>query len=169
MIHPIILHADHQITKLLIRAEHARLLHAGPTLTMNSMGLRFRIIGLRRVVRSIIRACIICKRHTSKTSCQIQGQLPPERVNPGSVFERVGVDYAGPVNIMYGHIRKPVVVKAYICVFVSLAVKAVHLEVVSDLTTEAFIATLRRFTSRRGLPSLIWSDNVTTLLVQTVI
>lgn len=96
---------------------------------MSSIGLRFCIIGLRRIVRSIIRACVICRRHNSKTSCQIQGQLPPKRVNPGAVFERVGVDYAGPIK--YGHVRKPVVVKAYICVFVSLTVKAVHLEIVS--------------------------------------
>jgi len=54
-----------------------------------------------------------------------------------------------------------VTVKAYICVFVSLAVKAVHLEAVSDLTSEAFIAALRRFIARRGYPSLIWSDNGT--------
>ena len=45
------------------------------------------------------------------------------------------------------------------CVFVSLSVKAVHLELASDLTTEAFIACLRRFVARRGKPSLIWSDN----------
>ena len=34
-----------------------------------------------------------------------------------------------------------------------------HLEVVSDLTTEAFIAALRRFIARRRCPSLIWSDH----------
>ena len=51
------------------------------------------------------------------------------------------------------------IVKAYICVFVSLTVKAVHLELVSDLTTDAFIACLRRFVSRRGIPSMIWSDH----------
>jgi len=56
-------------------------------------------------------------------------------------------------------VRKPVVVKAYVCVFVSLTVKAVHLEMVSDLTTDAFIATLRRFIARRGRPVQIWSDH----------
>ena len=43
--------------------------------------------------------------------------------------------------------------KAYICIFVSLTVNAVH---VSDL---AFLAALRRFIARRGKPTLIWSDN----------
>ena len=76
VIHPIILHADYRIAKLLIRLEHVRLLHAGPTLSMSSIGLRYRIIGLRRTVRSIIRACVTCKRHTRITSHQLQGQLP---------------------------------------------------------------------------------------------
>ena len=46
-------------------------------------------------------------------------------------------------------------------VFISLTVKAVHLELVSDLTSEAFIACLRRFIARRGRPSLVWSDHGT--------
>ena len=74
---------------------------------------------------------------------QLLGQLPLERVTPASIFEKVRVDYAGPFQIKYGHVRKPTVVKAYICLFVCLSVKAVHLELVSDLTTEAFIAALR--------------------------
>ena len=73
------------------------------------------------------------------------GQLPIERVTPGPVFNKVGVDYAGPVLVKYGYVRKPTIVKAYVCVFVSLTVKAVHLELVTDLTSDAFIACLRRF------------------------
>ena len=92
------------------------------------------------------------------------GQLPMERVTPDSVFDRVGVDYAGPVCIKYGHVRKPTVVEAYVCVFVSMSVKAVHLELVSDLTTEAFVACLRRFIARRGKPSLIWNDHGTNFI-----
>jgi hypothetical protein len=85
--------------------------------------------------------------------------MPVERITPGPVFDKVGIDYAGPVLVKYGYVRKPVIVKAYICVFVSLTVKAVHLEAVSDLTTDAFIAALRRFIARRGRPVLIWSDH----------
>jgi len=92
------------------------------------------------------------------------GQLPIERLTPGPVFDKVGVDYAGPLLIKYGHVRKPTIVKSYICVFVSLTVKAVHLELVSDLTTDAFIACLRRFISRCGIPSLIWSDHGTNFI-----
>ena len=119
---------------------------------------------MRKVARSIVRQCVICRCQMCKPQNQLLGQLPLERVTPGSVFQRVGVDYAGPVKVKYGMVRKPTIVKAYICVFVSLSVKAVHLEAVTDLTSEAFIAVLRRFIARRGYPTLIWSDNGTNFL-----
>ena len=77
----------------------------------------------------------------------MMGQLSAERVTAGSVFDKVGVDYAGPVYTKVGSIRKP-----YVAVFVSLSVKAVHLEAVCDLTTDAFVACLRRFVAHRGNP-----------------
>ena len=89
----------------------------------------------------------------------IDGQLPIEQITPDIVFENVGIDYVGPIYIKYGHVCKPTVVKAYICVFVSLSVKAVNLEIVSDLTSESFISILRRFIARRGKPTLVWSDH----------
>ena len=73
----------------------------------------------------------------------------------------MGVDYAGPLLITSSPIRKPVLKKAYVTVFVCFATKAVHLELVSELTTAAFIATLRRFIGRKGIPSKIWSDHGT--------
>ena len=77
-------------------------------------------------------------------------QLPPERITPDVVFEHVGLDFAGPLYLKRGSVRKPTILKSYVCVFVSMSVKAVHLELVSDLSTESFIACLRRFVARRG-------------------
>ena len=147
------------MTKLIIRSEHQRLLHAGPTLLTTSLCRRYHITGCRKTIRSITHGCITCRRTSVRPQPQMLGQLPIERITPGPVFDQTGVDYAGPVYNKYGYVRKPTVIKAYVCVFVSLSVKAVHLKLVSDLTSEAFIATLRRFISRRGKPSLIWSDN----------
>ena len=165
--HPIILHGKHPLTHMIIHAEHLRLLHAGPTLLTASLSRRYHVVGGRKVIRSVARKCLTCRRYTARPKPQTLGQLPIERVTPGPVFDKVGVDYAGPVMIKYGYVRKPTVVKAYICVFVSLSVKAVHLELVTDLTSEAFIACLKRFIARRGLPSLIWSDNGTNFVGAT--
>ncbi|XP_033179288.1 uncharacterized protein LOC117152278 [Bombus impatiens] len=52
-------------------------------------------------------------------------------------------------------------IKVYVAIFLCLAVKAVHIEFVDDLTSEAFIAALRRFIARRGYCSTIHSDNGT--------
>ena len=56
-------------------------------------------------------------------------------MNPGMVFDKVhvGVDYAGPIMVISGPVHRPVITKAYMCVFVSFTVKAVHLEAVSEL------------------------------------
>jgi hypothetical protein len=160
-VHPAILHGKHPIAKLLIKTEHLRLLHAGPTLLSAAIGRRYHVVQLRKTVRSLTQQCIKCRRHAVKPVPQMMGQLPMERITPGCVFQRVGVDYAGPFQIKTGKNRNPTILKSYACIFVSLAVKAVHIELVSDLTTEAFLATPRRFIARRGLPSLIWSDHGT--------
>ena len=94
-----------------------------------------------------------------KTKPQMLGELPEDRVTQHPAFSTIGVDYAGPFLLKKGHTRKPVIIKSYLAVFVCFSTKAIHLEVVSDLTTEAFLACLRRFISRRGCPSTIQSDN----------
>jgi len=68
------------------------------------------------------------------------------------------MDYGGPFNVKESRRRVAKTNKAYLALFVCLTVKAVHLEVVSDLSTEAFLAAFDRFTARRGIPIEIRSD-----------
>ena len=117
-------------------------MHAGRTLLIASLSRHCHILGYRRVVRSITRGCITCRRTSAMPHPQMLGELPIEHVMPDLVFNKVGVDYAGPVYIKYGFIRKPNIIKAYICIFVTLSVKAIHIELVSDLSTDAFVASL---------------------------
>ena len=71
------------------------------------------------------------------------------------------MDYAGLIWIESGRVRKPVIAKTYVASFVSLLVKAVHLEPVIELITIAFIATLRCFIAQQGKPFIMWSDQGT--------
>jgi hypothetical protein len=89
------------------------------------------------------------------------GELPSSRVQPSKPFITTGVDYAGPVSLRLGTTRSKTTVKGYIAIFVCFATKAVHIEVGTSLTTEAFLAALRRFIARRGKPETIHSDNGT--------
>ncbi|XP_070070402.1 uncharacterized protein Parp1 isoform X6 [Drosophila takahashii] len=88
------------------------------------------------------------------------GQLPKERITPSRPFSRCGIDFCGPVNV-YLRIRGKPPSKAYLAVFICFATKAIHVEVVSALTTDSFIAALKRLIARRGLPSDIFCDNAT--------
>lgn len=86
------------------------------------------------------------------------GDLPPERVNPTVAFLKSGVDLCGPLKYRHPQIRASHTT-CYVAIFVCMATKAVHIELVGDLTTGSFIAALRRFVARRGKPLLIECDN----------
>ncbi|XP_029165864.1 uncharacterized protein LOC114936737 [Nylanderia fulva] len=89
------------------------------------------------------------------------GKLLAERVCPPRPFASAGVDYTGPLRIRAQRGRGHAAYKDYICLFICLTTRAVHLEAVSDLSAPAFIAAFRRFTSRRGRCRLLLSDNAT--------
>lgn len=87
------------------------------------------------------------------------GNLPSFRISPSRPFQHSGIDYAGPILIKMGKGRSYKSAKGYMCIFVCMVTRAVHLEAVMDYTTDSFIAALIRFVSRRGLPSDLYSDN----------
>ena len=91
--------------------------NAGPTLLSCSLNHCFHIIGGRNIIRSVTRACVTCRRHAAKPQSQVMGQVPTERVTPDLVFDRVGVDFARPLQLKLGSMRKLVIVKSYVCVF----------------------------------------------------
>jgi hypothetical protein len=86
------------------------------------------------------------------------GDLPSSRVVPGRAFLRCGVDYAGPFLLRTLAPRSKTEIKCYLAIFVCFVTRAIHLEVVSSLSTDHFLAALRRFVSRRGRPSDIYSE-----------
>uniref|UniRef100_A0A1Y1N7Y6 Integrase catalytic domain-containing protein n=2 Tax=Photinus pyralis TaxID=7054 RepID=A0A1Y1N7Y6_PHOPY len=92
------------------------------------------------------------------------GNLPKNRVTPSRAFLNTGVDYAGPIWLKTTKGRGHKANKGYISVFVCLATRAIHLEVVSDYTSDAFIAAYKRFTARRGICATLRSDCGTTLV-----
>ncbi|XP_046748844.1 uncharacterized protein LOC124412770 [Diprion similis] len=132
--HPMILPSRHPITKLILKKEHIRLHHCGPENLLKP-----------------------------KTPEVMMGDLPKEGVH-GSLrpLTTTGVDYAGPLQVRERRRRGRVhASKAWIAVFTCFATKAIHLELVAELTSESFLAVLRRFVARRGICSQIVSDNST--------
>jgi hypothetical protein len=160
--HPAILPQQSVVTALIVRNEHLCLLHAGQKLVLCSLRQRFWIIDGLRTVKKVIHKCVICFRLKATANTQLMGSLPTARVTACRVFGRVGVDFAGPVSVKNSRIRKPVIGKGYIALFVCFVTKAIHLELCSDLTTECFLACFKRFIARRNLPSDVYCDNAST-------
>ncbi|GFW16987.1 hypothetical protein TNCV_2761151 [Trichonephila clavipes] len=160
--HPIILPSQHTICELLIKEQHVAHLHAGPTLLAHVLRQSHWIVGSRKLINKCIRKCLKCKKFkTSTTTPQLMGNLPKHCVTLERHFISCGIDYAGPVLNKCNKGRRTKSKKGYIDLFVCLATKAVHIEAVGDLTTDFFIAALRRFRARRSATRHIYSDNGT--------
>lgn len=156
--HPMLLPKACTLVQLLVRHYHIQHLHAGPQTVSFLLAARFWIIASRSVIRKAIYNCVTCARHRSIISSPIMGDLPQARICQVRPFSKVGIDYAGPFLIKEGRRRNAKSIKCYLAIFICMAVKAVHIEVVTDLSTSAFIAALHRFVSRRGVPTDIFSD-----------
>lgn len=156
--HQLILPASHLFSKLLVRSCHERNLHAAPQLLITILRLRYWIIGARSLARSIVHNCITCVRARPTSLQQFMAELPASRVTATRPFTITGVDYWGPIFLQPTH-RRAAPRKAYVAVFICFSTRAVHLELVVDLSTAKFLQAMRRFVSRRGLCSDIHSDN----------
>ena len=86
--------------------------------------------------------------------------LPKARVGEPRPFAVTGVDFTGTLYVKNSSGEQ----KAYICLFTCASTRAVHLEIVTDLSADTFLLGFRRFAARRSLPSLMLSDNASTYL-----
>ena len=159
--HPIILPSTGRLTEIIIQEAHRSTLHGGARLTLAYIRLKYWIIGGNRTVKKELRQCVRCHRFKTHRNEQIMGDLPKERVTPTRPFTNTGVDFTGHVDVKINKGRGVKTCKAYIAIFICMVTKAVHLELVSDLTTQAFLAAFKRMCARRGTPKQMYSDNGT--------
>ena len=109
-------------------------------------------------MRKVLYKCTIC--------CRFEGQpynmppsppLPSFRVAEDPAFTYTGVDFASPLYVkMAGSATES---KTWIYLYTWFVVRAIHLDLVPDMTAEFFICSFKRFTARRGFPHKIISDN----------
>ena len=146
--HQFIIPASHCLTTLIISDANMKTMHGGAQLTIATVRENFWIPAIKRKVKTVIYSCVICFRQRAKFSQQLMGQLPAPRVQPAFAFMNVGVDYAGPITIKYGNPRSKITTKTYFALFICMATRAIHMEIVSSLSTEAFMSAFNRFVSR---------------------
>ncbi|XP_065085961.1 uncharacterized protein LOC135707980 [Ochlerotatus camptorhynchus] len=155
---PIILPKDHVVTRRLLEHYHRQYGHSSRETVVNEVRQRFYIPCLRALVDQVMRACVWCKIQKMKPivprMAPLTGQRLAARVDP---FSYVGIDYFGPLEASIGRRKE----KRWVALFTCLTVRAVHLEVAYNLTTESCKMAIRRFVKRRGSPIEILSDNGT--------
>ena len=154
---PIILPAKNGLVEKLILHVHSRNCHAPQDTTIAILRERFHIIHIRESVRRALKNCVTCRHYSSQVSQQKMGVLPLERVTPAPAFTDIGLDFTGPVYIKNEETGK--MRKAYICIFTCTHSRMVHFELTNNMSTEEFLAALRRTINRRGWCKKIISDN----------
>ena len=159
--HPAIIPCNTRLVELIIDQAHMLTYHGGARLTTAYIRQKYWVIRGYNATKKRLRSCVKCRKNRPTFQPQIMGDLPSSRTNPSRPFFHCGVDYTGHVNIKANKGRGVKTTKGYVAVFICMATKAVHMELVSDLTSSAFLAALKRMAARRGLPGHIYSDQGT--------
>ena len=157
---PILLPTKHHLTSLIVNDAHNQIFHAGLNSTITHIQQKFWIPRIRQCVKYHLRKCATCIKVTRKPYQSPEPPpLPKVRVHDEYPFYATGVDFTGA---LYTKGSNNIDIKAYICLFTCAATRAIHLEIVPDLTEESFLLAFRRFVARRSLPRIMMSDNATT-------
>ncbi|XP_036347052.1 uncharacterized protein LOC118756395, partial [Rhagoletis pomonella] len=155
---PIILPKNHCVTYLIVNEYHLRYHHSNSETVVNELRQTYWIPSLRVVVNKVRRACQLCRNRSVHAQAPRMSPLPDARLAAYCrPFSYVGVDYFGPMMVAVRRSRE----KRYGVLFTCLTIRAVHLELVSSLSTDSCIIAVRNFTARRGVPIEMWSDNGT--------
>ncbi|MBP1527409.1 MAG: DDE-type integrase/transposase/recombinase, partial [Spiroplasma ixodetis] len=156
---PMLLERKCRLTRFYISKIHIENHHVGASHTLTALRERFWISKGLSLVKSVIFYCRVCRYWTGGSfTLPPMPPLPKARVTESAPFLRVGIDYFGPITIKAQN-NQPV--KAYVCLIVCLVSRAIHLELVNDLSADEFLLAFQRFVSRRVVPKLVISDNAT--------
>lgn len=159
---PVLLPKVHHFTYLIIRQCHERVHHLGLSATVTNLRQNYWVTQARSTVSQFLRRCVICKRQAGRPyQYPVSPPLPTYRLEDSTPFTYTGIDFTGALFISRPDGSQG---KVYICLFTCATTRAVHLEVVPDLTVKTFLNAFRRFAARRSLPTKIISDNATTYL-----
>ncbi|KAJ7983948.1 hypothetical protein DPEC_G00368720 [Dallia pectoralis] len=147
--HPIVLDPTHHFTRLQIKDYDSRLCHPGPERVFAEMRRTFWILRGREAIRRFQHSCTDCRRWKSRPVVPKMADLPAARQRLCKpVFYSTGTDCFGPFQVKLGRRLE----KRWGIIFKCLTTRAVHLDILNNLSTDSFLMAFRRFIARRGHP-----------------
>ncbi|XP_055309915.1 uncharacterized protein LOC129573450, partial [Sitodiplosis mosellana] len=160
--HPIIIPYGTQLTEMIIREAHMKTMHGGNQLTLHQIRHEYWILQAKRAVKTFINNCVTCHRFRTHNSHQLMGNLPSARTEMvEKPFTHTGTDLCGPISLKMSALRGTKTQKGYIVIFICMSTRAIHIEIVTELTAQAFIAAFKRLIGRRGHVAHLYCDNGT--------
>jgi len=158
---PFILPKNHYLSKLIMTYYHEAYHHQNQAVILNAVRQKFWIIGAKPLLKVVQRSCMSCRIENAKPTPPLMGQLPTDRITPYvRPFSYTGVDLFGPMQVTVGRRHE----KRWAVIFTCLTVRAVHIELVDSLSTDAFLVCFHSFINRRGTPVRMRSDNGTNFI-----
>ena len=150
-INPILLPTREKIVELLIDNHHKKTFHAGVNHSLAQVRIKYWIPKGRSEVKRVLRKCNVCQKYQGGSfKMSSMSPWPSNKVIRTLSFQYTGLDYFGPLYIKCGnHADRK---KVWVCLFTCVVVRAIHLEIVTDLSAEDFLLALCRFIARRGKP-----------------
>ncbi|XP_068213685.1 uncharacterized protein [Palaemon carinicauda] len=150
----------HHIAMLLVRHYHGKVRHQGRHFTDGAVrSAGFWIVGVKRLISSFIHKCVTYRKLRGKTECQIMSDLPEDCLEPSPFFTNVVVDAFGPWTIVSRRTRCGYAnSKRWALLFSCLVTGAVHIELIEEISSSAFINAVRQFISLICQVKIFWSD-----------
>ena len=116
------------------------------------------IVGVRRLIKSVVRGCMRCRLQRKKVQQQVMGDLPGDVVRQLKPFEHVHLDLMGPFNVkgIGNQVRRTF--KVWAAVLVCSTTKAVSCWTMTDYSTDSLLMAISAHSSIYGAPGLIVTD-----------
>ena len=170
MRNPIILPKNHHVTRLIVQHFHQKVFHQGRNLTEGAVrAAGYWVIGSVKMTSFEIKNCVICRKLRGRLGWQHMADLPEDLCKPGPPpFSYVGVDTFGPWPVSFRRTRSDSAnQKRWALLFTCLVTRAIHTEVIEELSSSAFNNALRRLLAIRGPVTQFRSDRGTNFVGAT--
>ena len=158
--HPLVLPKKSHVTMLIIDHFHQLCQHQGRHITAATIRTAgYWVQHGSKTIAGILHRCVVCRRLRGPFVQQKMADLPVERGAPSPPYTHVACDVFGHWEVETRRTRGGAAnSKRWALLLTCLYSRAVHIEVLEQMTSDSLLCALRRFISSRGPILTLTSD-----------